>query len=166
MMSDIAEELTRIFQDLRAWATKFSGPHYEADDLVADVVIRFLERKDRYDASKGPLRNYLFSCIRNRSLDALKAYDRKGRKRLRTYLRNEMPLYTTDEEGASLKELRLDLEQSVQSLPKRLAEPFRLFAIEGRNYHEISELLGVRQEYVRSLIHRARAKVQERMGAA
>lgn len=165
-MNDITEELARIFPDLRPWAAKFSGPHYDPDDLVADVVIRFLERKDRYDASKGPLKNYLFSCIRNRSLDALKAYDRKGRKRLRMYLRNEIPLYTTDEERTSLEELRTDFEQSVQSLPRRLAEPFRLFALEGKDYHEISELLGVRREYVRALIHRARAKVQERMGAA
>ena len=160
------EELTKLVPGLRTWATKFSGRHYDTDDLVSDVIISFLERPDRWDPSKGPLRNYLFSCVRNRSFDALRTYNRKGRKRLRRYLRTEAPLYLIEECPISREETKLDLEKKVDLLPKRLSEPFRLFALEGKKYREIAELLGIREGYAKCLIHRARVKLRELLASA
>jgi len=162
----VREELELLLPDLRTWAKKFAGPHYDVDDLVTDVIIKFLERADRFKPERGPLKNYLFSCIRNRAFDAMKAYHRKGQQRLRKYLHEEAPLYITDEQQASGIELRMELEDRVQRLPKRLAEPFRLFALEGRGYPEIAQMMGVQPAYVKSLIHRARAKIRELFDAA
>ena len=160
------DELANILPNLRTWAKKFSGSHYDPDDLVTDVIIRFLQRPDRYNPSKGPLRNYLFSCIRNQSWDALRAYNRKGREKLREHFSRKVPTYVPDDQQAAANEFAARVERQINLLPKRLSEPMRLFAIEGKKYREIAELLGIREGYAKCLIHRARVMLRAILSAA
>lgn len=157
------DQLAQVVPALERWARQNSGAHYDKDDLVSDVIIHFLQNPGRWDKSRGSLRKFLFSCMRNRSCDAHKAYHRKGREKLRNYLRHEVQLYTLPQVGC---DSTFDLKEHIDKLPPKLAEPLRLLVYDGKKHQEIAECLGIRKEYVRSLLHRARAKLRKVLASA
>jgi len=51
----------------------------DAEDLIHDVFIEAWEKWDRYDASRGSLRNWLLVRVRSRAIDRLRAQNRQRR---------------------------------------------------------------------------------------
>ncbi len=69
----------------------------------------------------------------------------------------------TPEQQASNAELRVLLEDAVQSLPEGYRIVFVLREIEGLNTAETAESLGVTEETVKTRLHRARALLREEL---
>jgi RNA polymerase sigma-70 factor (ECF subfamily) len=57
-----------------------------------------------------------------------------------------------------------DLMNLVQKLPSQYRLVFNLSVIEGYNFEEISEQLGISESTVRSNLHRARHWLKEKLG--
>lgn len=164
----MSDELSELIPGLRSWALKFSGPHYDVDDLVSDTVIDILEHPWKWVPERGPLRNLMFSMLRNRSMDAKRFYHRQYRQRFRQYLRQEAPLYITElpEDEPEAVDWKGKVEQCLGEIPKGPAEAFRLFAIEGKSINEVAQSLAVSPDNAKSMIYRARLKLRLRLKSA
>lgn len=161
-------ELTAVIPHLRRWAARFETREYDADSLVSDTIISFLERPFRYAPGRGSLRNFLFTSLKNKSVDFYKSYNRDYRKKFRLYLRHEARTYVDSDPGESILEcdLLVEIDRRLEVLPKKLSEAFRLFAFENKDYAQIAQALETSYANVKSMVHRARIKLREHLLSA
>jgi RNA polymerase sigma factor (sigma-70 family) len=164
----LSDELSEVLPGLRSWALKFSGPHYDVDDLVSDTMIDILEHPWKWVPERGPLRNLMFSMVRNRSMDAKRGYYRGYRQLFRQHLRHGIPLYVMDQpdEEPEAVDWKGKIEQCLEEISKGPAQAFRLFAIEGKSIEEVAQTLAVSRHNAKSMIHRARVKLRLRLKSA
>lgn len=139
----------------------------DAEDVVQDVFVRFLESLDRF-AGRSQLRTWLWGILRNRlheywrerkreqplseGDEAEDRFDAHGRWRrppgdLHRLLESEMA-------GAAIR-------NCLQDLGPEQREVFVLREIEARETRDISTLLGVTANYCGVLIYRARMRLRD-----
>jgi RNA polymerase sigma-70 factor, ECF subfamily len=70
-------------------AVRILGDHGRAEDVVRDAFMRIWARADSFDATRGSLRSWLLTTIRNLAIDYLR--DRAGRQRQELELSRELP---------------------------------------------------------------------------
>lgn len=135
-------ELTRL-------ATALVGPS-EADDVVADVVVRVLERPGGLAGLKDP-RPYLIKAIINEARS-------RFRKRKRVDARPVQDREAVDSPEADYRDQLLEV---VSSLPPRQRAATFLVYWEGHTSVTAAELMGCRPATVRRYLHLAHRKLEE-----
>ena len=133
-------ELTRL-------ATALVGPS-EAEDVVADVVVRVLERPGGLSGLRDP-RPYLVRAIINEARS-------RFRKRRRV---DDLP--TREEEDPPAADYRDQLVEVVSTLPPRQRAATFLVYWEGHTSVSAAELMGCRPATVRRYLHLAHRKLEE-----
>ncbi len=133
-------ELTRL-------ATALVGPS-EAEDVVADVVVRVLERPGGLSGLKDP-RPYLVRAIIN-----------EARSRFRKRKRVD-GLLARVEEDPPAADYRDQLVEVVSMLPPRQRAATFLIYWEGHTSVSAAELMGCRPATVRRYLHLAHHKLKE-----
>jgi len=68
-------------------------------------------------------------------------------------------------ESAEAAELSARLREALATLPARQADVFSLYNLDGWSYQEIADHLGITVDSVGVLLHRARARLRERLAA-
>lgn len=125
-------------------ATLLLGSRADAEDVVQEAFARVEARWSRLESPGG----YLHRCVVNRAIDLLR---RRRLERRFGLLRHQ----TTQDLGAD--EL-LDVVTSLAPKP-RAAIVLRYYV--GLKQDEIAEVLGVRPGTVKSMLHRALARMRE-----
>lgn len=141
-----AAERDRVFRALLL----LTGSKHEAEDITQGAFLKMLERWDRL-GHVPELQGYLFRTALNgyRSL-----YRRSRLAAKRVLTRSEM--------GTDPFELVAERESAVRlllGLTERQREAIVLTGIEGFDYRQAGELLGVKESTVRSLVAQARARL-------
>lgn len=118
------------------------GNHAQAEDIVFDAVLRFLEKvPPRIDS--GAVRAYLFRIVYRLCIDL-------SRTRKPNFV--DIDLIDVEDEG----ENGLDLEETIrinkclEVLPKREAEVIMMNVIDGLSFVEISSILSIPQSTAKS----------------
>jgi RNA polymerase sigma factor (sigma-70 family) len=141
----------KAYQELRFELTRFAtalvGPS-EAEDVVADVVVRVLQRPGGLAGLKDP-RPYLIRAIIN------EARSRFRRRRLSGSL--EVPAETDSPQV----DYRDQLVEVVSKLPPRQRAATFLVYWEGHTSVSAAELMGCRPATVRRYLHLAHRKLKE-----
>lgn len=133
-------ELTRL-------ATALVGPS-EAEDVVADVVMRVLERPGGLSGLKDP-RPYLIKAIINEARSRFRQRKRIGSGSVRS------------EVGSPQADYRDQLVEIVSKLPPRQRAATFLVYWEGHTSVSAAELMGCRPATVRRYLHLAHRKLKE-----
>lgn len=133
-------ELTRL-------ATALVGPS-EAEDVVADVVVRVLERPGGLSGLKDP-RPYLVKAIINEARSRF-----RKRKRI-----DDRPVRIEGDPPAA--DYRDQLVEVVSTLPPRQRAATFLVYWEGHTSVSAAELMGCRPATVRRYLHLAHRKLEE-----
>ncbi len=146
-----------------------------AEELVQETFIRVHGARDRYSPD-ARFSTWLFRIARNLALNEL---DRAHRR---------MPHHSTDvsethdgsresnrpalslvsnepgaEEIVDARRTSNEMEAHLAKLPERQRSALWLAAVEGHSYEEIAEILETSIPSVKSLVHRARASLADRM---
>lgn len=158
----LEEELLAAVPHLRRWASRFATREYDADQLVQDTVVSFLERPEVYIPERGSLRNLLFASLKNKALDFSKSYNRIYKKEFRLYLKRRTKLFEMPAPANDLAQdgLLQEVERNLERMPQRLSEAFKLFAIEGKNHLEIAQIMNLSRGNVRLMLYRARIRLR------
>ena len=133
-------ELTRL-------ATALVGPS-EAEDVVADVVVRVLERPGGLSGLKDP-RPYLVKAIVNEARSRFRKRKRVDGRPVRL------------EEDPPAADYRDHLVEVVSTLPPRQRAATFLVYWEGHTSVSAAELMGCRPATVRRYLHLAHRKLEE-----
>lgn len=136
----------RIIEDNLDYLVRFAyyriGNHSEAEDLVYDAVLRFLEKAPD-DIKPESVRQYLFRIVHNLCQD-----------KARTERKDWIPIDEIDVEDRTTDILDLEdldrISACLDSLPQREADVIRMNVIDNLSFVEISGILSIPQSTAKS----------------
>lgn len=152
------------------WAllTRFLGPVAEREDLVQDVFLRVVRARERYRPT-ARFSTFLYTIVFN-----LAANERE-----RSRWRRTLPLGGAEDGDAARepadpralapdaaverRDTREHVRRAIASLPAQQRMALVLARYEDLAYAEIAEVLGSSEKAVKSLVHRARETLRERL---
>jgi len=140
------------------FAYRLTGSVADAEDIVQDCFLGLLRPECGFDASRTPLRTYLFGAVRNQAL-----------KRLRSQGGAGAAVETVEVRSPETEALRGELEETVARAIGRLPETQREVLIlahyEQMPLAEIAQVLEIEVTAVKSRLQRARAALKEMLAA-
>lgn len=140
-------------------AFRMLGSREEAEDVVQEVYLKLWKMKDdlqRYSSIEA----FCVRVTRNMCLDQLRRRDKT--REIVDQKKQEQLEPQDDPEGLLIKQERADI---MNKLINQLPEPQRSLVyfrhIEGKEYHEIEELMDMTENAIRVSISRARKQLKE-----
>lgn len=138
--------ISKIIEDNLDYLVGFAyyriGNHIEAEDLVYDAVLRFLEKAPE-DIKPESVRLYLFRIVYNLCLDRART-ERKGRVAIDGIDVEDRTTDIIDPEDADR------VNACLESLPQREADVIRMNVIDNLSFVEISGILSIPQSTAKS----------------
>lgn len=146
-----------LFKPLCLFAMKYTGDWEESRNLVHEVFISIWEKFDTLPPGTQH-RSYLFTAVRNRSLNYLR--DKKKMVSLEEVHGEAFSETNTTAETAELEQL---IEAAIQSLPEKCREVFEMNRMEGLKYSEIADKLGISIKTVEAQMSKALHVLREHL---
>ncbi len=153
------------------WFRRVPNPKISYEDFVSDVIVRFLELKQKFESGRLTPRDlypYLNQTISNKAGTLYARRPKhiphtftdfyKGDKEIKIPAPDNNPLSL-----ASQHELSDLVRIAIDSLPEEKRAALRLREIEGLNLKEISSVTRTRIETVKSRLSRARKEIREKI---
>lgn len=152
------EELFRsYFTPLMAFARKILADEDDAREVVHKVFIALWEKREDMDLSTS-LKSYLFTSVRNRSLNVLR--DRKK------FSGEELPEVAGDWDVSTqieTMELEEKIREAIQALPEKCRKVFELHRFEGLKYGEVAQKLNISVKTVENQMSKALKILREKL---
>ncbi len=145
-----------------------------AEDLVQETFLAALQASDRF-SGRSSVRTWLVSILKHKVVDHFRKVARQDRESLDSFFREELSEHfgedghwrlearTTPTNWPPEQQMLLDqkafwkqLETCLRHLPPRVREVFVLREMEDLDTPEICRLLGISQQNLWSVMHRAR----------
>jgi RNA polymerase sigma-70 factor (family 1) len=125
----------------------------DARDIIHDLFVRLWEGRDEVYITSN-LKSYLFAIVRHRIIDKI----RKNITR-EEYASMAQSLTVGSQDSADkqveAKELQQTIEKSLNQLPPRVKEIYKLSRDEGLSNHEIAEKLNLSEQTVKNQLSAA-----------
>jgi RNA polymerase sigma-70 factor (ECF subfamily) len=141
------------YSGLCAYAESIINNQEAVEDIVQELFVTIWVKSEQL-VIEGPIKNYLFSSVKNRCLDYLKHQKVKSQSiiklKAKVTLNNETP-----ENWVVQSELEEKIEECLKQLPTRCQEIFRLSRFKGLKNQEIASLLGISKRTVELQISNA-----------
>lgn len=137
-----------------------------AEDATQDAFIRAWQNIGSFQT--GSVRSWLYKIATNRSYDMLRASARRPAGSLEAEMVEIEPIWSAGGAGeespdahALRRELSIFLERALIALPDDQRMVVMLVDVQGLDYHEVAETMGIALGTVKSRLSRARAKVRQ-----
>jgi RNA polymerase sigma-70 factor (ECF subfamily) len=137
-----------------------------AEDATQDTFIRAWQNIGSFQT--GSVRSWLYKIATNRSYDMLRASARRPAGSLEAEMVEIEPIWSSGGAGeeppdahALRRELSIYLERALASLPDDQRMVVMLVDVQGLDYHEVAEAMGIALGTVKSRLSRARAKIRQ-----
>lgn len=137
-----------------------------AEDATQDAFIRAWQNIGSFQT--GSVRSWLYKIATNRAYDMLRASARRPAGSLEAEMVEIEPIWSAGGAGeespdahALRRELSIYLERALISLPDDQRMVVMLVDVQGLDYHEVAETMGIALGTVKSRLSRARAKVRQ-----
>lgn len=173
------ELIVRRYQDrIVNYITRVINDHHRAEDLAQEAFLRVLGSIQRY-RPKGQFKNWLYLIATNLCRNEL-----RNRNRQSTDLFSQLGLESSDSPGDQQSPILEDLlsdsrylpdqlyeqkereqaiRQQVDLLPENQRLSLVLVTYQELSYQEVSQIIGCSVSAVKSLIHRARQKLKQKL---
>ena len=140
-------------------AFRFLKNSFEAEEAMQEGFVKAFTKMHQYNG-EVTFGAWLKRIVINKSIDMLKA------KKLELVAINEQVLGTVDEhndwsvdDGITLDQIK----EAIEELPERYRYAVMLFLVEGYDHQEISAILEITEVASRTLVHRGKKKLQEKL---
>lgn len=128
----------------------------DAEDLLQEIFVQAFGKLASFEG-RSAFGTWLYRLAMNRCLDHLRS--RAVKEQARTHPLPEALGSFTRAPGTRT----LELERAIGELPPASRAAFLLHDVEGYEHKEVGEILGVAVGTSKSLVHRARMKLRERL---
>ncbi|MAR08878.1 MAG: RNA polymerase subunit sigma-70 [Blastopirellula sp.] len=143
---------------------RFCNRDFSVDDAVQEVFLRVYQARHRYEPTSH-FTAWLTTIARNVAFNGARGHWRERRRRAALLAHNQQ--HTEYAGPADLVAMETETRQLVLTAVDQLGERHRrviqLYAIEGQSYQQIAQALNVSNAAVKSLLHRARAKLRDQL---
>jgi len=163
---DAFDALVRChFAHVYAFLHRMIGSHEDAEDLAQECFVRAWRSLPHYRAESA-LSTWLRRIALHLAHDHHRGGDRRAREVQIELLANLKPLADPSggSEALARRETVRDIARALQRLPERLRAAVVLRTIEGREYVEIAEILGVKPATARTHVMQARRLLSRWIG--
>ena len=144
-----------------ATALRVVGDREEAEDVVHDAFVAVWRKIDRFDATRGSLRAWLMTVVRNRAIDRVRA----RRPRMDLDDADERSLLRTGPnptwEAALRRTSAIEVRAAMAALPDEQRRALELAYFEGYTYREVAEVTGVPPGTANGRLRLALAKLRD-----
>jgi RNA polymerase sigma-70 factor (ECF subfamily) len=152
----VAEEL---LDDVYGYLLYLTKNWAVAEDLTSETFETALRRWRKFDPRRGTARAWLLAIARSTALDWFRAEARRRRREERAEAREPRP----DSDQAFGEGLSFELEEGLRALSAGEREVISLRVVLELDGEETARLLGISPTAVSTRLHRALAKLEERM---
>lgn len=158
--ADFKEIYLKYYQELCVYACSYTNDQGDAEDLVQNVLIKFLEKKS-YINFEGNLRSYLYKSVYNSFLDTVRHQNKvdKSLEEVKYQLLSEI----IEEESDSLNKRISILKEEIDKLPKKCKEIFVLCKFDGLKYSQVAKELNISTNTVENHISKAYKLLRKRL---
>lgn len=136
----------REYKKAYFYAFQYLMDNMMAEDIVQDSFITIWEKRDSLDTS-FPLQPYLYSIIKNKSINKLSrlSIDKRVKDELlrREYKVNMNALKDDSSDVMIINQLRERINKIYSEIPPKYAEIFMESRLDGMSYKEIAEKRGI-----------------------
>lgn len=154
--SDAVETAMNLFgNDIFRLAFSYMKKKEDAEDIVQDVLIRFMQSENIFE-NEERMKAWLLHVAANLCRDYLKAADRKKVVALPEG-------YETVASEETIPEGESEVLAAVMALPEKYRSVIHLYYYEEYATKEIAEILEKKEATVRSLLKRGREKIEKMM---
>lgn len=158
----------RFYSGLCVLSYRYTGQPEIAEEIVQETFMKIWENREKIEI-KGSLPSYLFTAVRNRSLNYLKhlMIEKKFSAKKAMALQQTINyLHISQEDGLSIliaEELQKSLDDAIASLPPKCREIFLLSREEDQKYSDIAKKLGISQNTVQKQMSIALEKLRDKL---
>ena len=154
----------RYYVSVYNFARSVLGNGVEADEILQETFLAVARSAASY-VGRGKFRAWLMRIVRNRCLNQLAAV--RARREVLGDRDCEAGAWAAGGPGPVEQLEELEEEQRIRAamaeLPERQREAIALYAFEQMKYREIAEVMEMPEGTVKTLIHRARASLAQRL---
>lgn len=129
------------YSPLCLFASSITGQMEVAEEIVQELFYVFWKEKENINLLHS-LKSYLYGAVRNRALLYLEHQEVRNRYR-ETVLSEESKGPTSPHEELEYDELQKMVDQTINRLPQRRQQIFRMHRFEGKKYAEIATSLSL-----------------------
>jgi RNA polymerase sigma-70 factor (ECF subfamily) len=146
-----------LFKPLCGFSLKYVGDVDQARGLVHEVFVAVWEKLDKLPLDIN-YRSYLYTAVRNRSLNYLR--DKKKHVTLQNIPESRL---TEVNSGLETSELEREIEMAIQLLPEKCRMVFELSRKEDLKYAEIAQKMGISIKTVEAQMSKALSSLREHL---
>ena len=141
-----------------ALCLRLSGDPVEAEELTQDVFVRAWRKLESF-RGESAFSTWLHRLAVNEVLGKRRS---EGRRGARVIFADDLTMFES-REGSAREGERLDLEAAMATLPDATRTVFVMHDVEGYTHQEIAHLTGRAEGTCKTLLHRARKMLRERL---
>lgn len=157
--------VTEYQRDLVNFHYRFTNNRMEAEDLAQDTFIKAYKKFHTLQ-NPGKLKSWLFQIARNTVIDFFRKNKNREVAVESQIMENFAKTTTADfQDKMSNLEVSKELERCIDQLVKEDRAIIKLLYYDGFSYKEISGLLNINQNTLKSRLHRARKLLLESIQA-
>lgn len=150
----------RYYPNLCLYASQMLKNRSEAEEIVQSLFVRLWEKRKVTNIDSS-VKSYLFRAVKNLCLNQIKHDQVKSEYSL-NYLK-EKETTALEDDFLAREELLRKIEESLESLPEKRREIFRLSREEGLKYKEIAERLNISVKTVETQMGLAIKNLKEKL---
>ncbi len=129
----------RYYRALCLFSTKILGDDETAEEVVQDFFVKLWERREGFMVETS-VKNYLFRSVKNLSINVIKHEQIKLKHAQQVMADAEVNDF---KDHFMEVDLERAIEKSIEELPEKRREIFRLSREEGLKYREIAERMNI-----------------------
>lgn len=123
----------------------------EAEDVTQEIFLRLWNEPERFDASRGALRNFLLTQSHARSVETIRTLSARRRREVNDAQRTARSGYDMQHEAWDVV-LAEEVKRALSELPVEERRAIELAYFEGHTYVKVAELLNEPEGTVKSRI--------------
>ncbi len=147
----------KYYQLLFNFSKRFVIESFIADDIVQDVFIKIWEKRKGLRISED-IKSYLFSAVKNTSLNYLKSEQKRAQHTNIHSIQNQTIINQSEIE---LEEFRNYLLDCIYKLPPRCLEVFKKSRFDGLKQDKIADSLNITKKTVKAQVGKALRLIKE-----
>jgi len=150
----------KYYSYLCSFASKIISDDPAAEEIVQDFFVKIWEKRNQLKIETS-LKNYLFRSVKNLCINYIQHNKIKSRY-AQNVISNQENHYSDDDSFPEI-ELFEKIEESINSLPEKRKEIFRLSRQDGLKYHEIADKLNISVKTVETQISLALKTLRDKL---
>lgn len=131
-----------LHSKLKQFAYSIVRSEEEAEDIVSDLFMLILQRKEQLCQLESPL-FYFYATVRNMSLNLLKKQKRRAGMSMDDWQVQLNSIYFRPDLLMITEDMVLKIKMAINTLPNRCRLIFKLTKEDGLKYKEVAELLNI-----------------------